>query len=113
MQLSGPPQSARFKQGEILRVSTTLAPGTCLTVIAVGDGISELDVQIAIVPGGMGGPSGIPPMVLAMDTKTGPVAIVGGGGQCFKSPLPLAMPIAVGVTATQGQGEATVQLFTK
>ncbi len=113
LQPSGSAQSARFKQGDVLRVSATLTPGMCLTAIAVGDGIGELDMHVAIAPSGAAGLPGFPPMVVATDTKTGPVAIVGGGGQCFKSPLPLAMPIVVVVTATQGQGEATVQLFTK
>jgi len=109
MSPQGSPQSAKFRQGDVLVVPVTLAPSQCLTALGVSSGIQELDMQLLIsLPG-----AGIPPTALAVDTSTGSTARIGGGGNCMKNPLPLPMPAVLVLRATAGSGEAMVQTFVK
>jgi hypothetical protein len=55
----------------------------------------------------------LPPATLAQDQGTGPQAVLGGNGQCFKNPLPVGGPAKVVMTATGGSGLAMAQIFSK
>jgi len=108
----GPIEGARFKQGEVLVTNLKLSTGQCLTVIATSDTIIELDLELHLVmPQGttLSGQA----MVLAKDSSTGRNATLGTGGNCFKNPIPIPMPVILVTRATQGQGTALVQVFVK
>ena len=100
-----------FRRGETLQQTITMGPGRCYMVIAVGTGITELDVRLAIDAPGL--PPGLGSAVLAQDATSGPVAILGGRGQCFKNPLPLPIPVAVAVEASAGAGIAAARVYSK
>ncbi|NUP11049.1 MAG: hypothetical protein HOW73_33810 [Polyangiaceae bacterium] len=102
--------AAAFKQGDTLVLELPIEPGRCLSVVAVSDTIKELDLELALSPQAA---MPMPPALLAKDTTTGPAAKLGGGGNCFKSPLPFVMPATVTMRATQGSGSAALQILVK
>jgi hypothetical protein len=107
MQPDGGAFAGQFQQGQTLEQPFQLQPGRCYGVVGVGIGITELDVQIV-----MHQPP-LPPATLAQDQGTGPQAVLGGNGQCFKNPLPVGGPAKVVMTATGGSGLAMAQIFSK
>jgi hypothetical protein len=107
MQPDGASFAGQFQQGQVLEQPFQLQPGRCYSVIGVGIGITELDIQIV-----MHQPP-LPPAPLAQDNTSGPQAVLGGGGNCFKNPLPIGGPAKVVMTATGGSGVAMAQIFSK
>jgi hypothetical protein len=108
MQPDGGSFAGQFQQGQTLEQPFNIQPGKCYSVVGVGLGITELDIQIVAQPAPM-----LPPTVLAQDNTQGPNATLGGGGNCFKNPLPIGGPAKVVVTATAGSGIAVAQIFVK
>jgi len=101
--------AGQFQQGQTLEQPFNIEPGKCYTVVGVGLGITELDIQIVMQP-----PiPGAPPVPLAQDNQTGPNATLGGGGNCFKNALPIGGPGKVIVKATGGSGIALAQIYKK
>ncbi len=104
----GAPVVGMFQAGQQLESTITMQPGKCYTVIAVGTGMSNLNVQLAAstpVPG-------MNP-VLAQDQTTGPQAVVGKAPNCYAWALPLPGSAKVITTAVDGQGIAAVQVYEK
>ncbi|MEZ4440391.1 MAG: hypothetical protein R3B72_14945 [Polyangiaceae bacterium] len=99
--------AGQFQQGQTLEQPFQIQPGRCYSVVAVGIGITELDVQIVLHQ------PPLPPYVAAQDQGTGPQAVLGGKGQCFKNPLPVGGPAKVVMTATGGAGLAMGQIYSK
>lgn len=96
-----------FARGDIVSLPVMLQPGQCLVVLAVGKGVSELELELyAVLPI----PNGPPPMLLAKDTLTGPIAAIGAGGNCFKTPLPMALPVQLVLRASAGSGPAMLEV---
>lgn len=107
MQPDGPSFAGQFQQGQTLEQAFQIQPGKCYSVIGVGVGITELDVQIVLHQ------PPLPPYVAAQDQGTGPQAVLGGKGQCFKNPLPVGGPAKVVMTATGGAGIGMAQVYSK
>lgn len=107
MQPDGPSFAGQFQQGQTLEQAFQIQPGKCYSVVGVGVGITELDVQIVLHQ------PPLPPYVAAQDQGTGPQAVLGGGGQCFKNPLPVGGPAKVVMKATGGSGIAMAQVYSK
>jgi hypothetical protein len=107
MQPDGQAFAGQFQQGQILEQPFQVQPGRCYAVVGVGVGITELDVQIVLHQ------PPLPPYVAAQDQGTGPQAVLGGRGNCFKNPLPIGGPAKVVMTATGGAGLAMAQLYSK
>jgi len=103
----GPAIAAQFQQGQVFEQSFQLQPGRCYTVVGVGLGITELDVEIVVHQ------PPAPEWLAATDQMTGPHAIVGGGNNCFKNPLPVGGPAKVRLKATGGAGVAMAQIYSK
>ncbi len=103
----GPAMAAQFQQGQIHEQSFQIQPGRCYTVIGVGIGITELDVEIVLHQ------PPAPEWVAAADQTPGPHAVLGGGSNCFKNPLPVGGPAKVRMRATGGSGVAMAQIFSK
>lgn len=109
MQPEGGAFAGQFTEGQTLEQPINLAPGKCYAVVGVSlPGIQELDVQIAAQPVPQ-----LPPAVLAQDNATGPIAVVGGKGNCFKNPAPIPVTGKVIVKATKGAGIAGAQIYVK
>ena len=108
MQPEGGAFAGQFQEGQTLEQPFNIQAGKCYSVIAVGMGVQELDVQIVAQPAPM-----LPPAVLAQDSTSGPNATLGGRGQCFKNPLPIGGPAKVLLRATRGAGVAIAQIFVK
>jgi len=98
--------AGNFQQGQTLEQPFNIEPGKCYTVVGVGVGITELDIQIV-------GQLGPMTQVLAQDNQQGPQAVVGSAGNCFKNPLPVGGPAKVVMTATGGTGIAVAQIYKK
>ena len=84
MQPDGGAFAGQFQEGQTLEQPFNIQPGKCYSVVGVGIGIQELDIQIAAQP-----VPNLPPTVLAQDNSTGANATLGGKGNCFKNPLPI------------------------
>jgi len=107
MQADGSPFAGQFAAGQTLEQPINLQAGKCYTVIGVGLGITELDIQlVAHQPP-------LPAVNLAQDSTTGANATLGGGGQCFKNPLPVGGPAKVILKATAGSGIGVAQVYVK
>ncbi len=109
MQPDGGAFAGQFQQGQSLEQPFNIQPGKCYSVVGVGIGITQLSIQIqaqATIPG-------MPPVTLAQSNGSGPNATLGGGGNCFKNPLPIGGPAKVVMTATGGSGIALGQIFSK
>jgi hypothetical protein len=108
-QPDGGPFAGQFQEGQSLEQPINVQPGKCYTVVAVGMGVQQLDVQIVAQPAPM-----FPPTVLAQSQGAGPTATVGGKANgCFKNPLPFGGPAKVVLKATRGAGMAAAQVYVK
>jgi hypothetical protein len=105
----GSPIAGQFQQGQSLEGQIQMQPNKCYTIIGVGlPPIANLDVQLApfvAVPG-------LPAAVLAQDSTVSPTAIIGEKQACYRSG-PIALPMKVIATVSQGNGVAAVQVYEK
>lgn len=106
----GQPIAGTFKQDDRLHLPVTLQAGRCYTIVAVSSGVTELDIALMVLPA-PGMP--LPAITLAMDSTTGPTAVVGGGANCFKNPMPVPMPAVAVIRATAGAGTVLAQAFSR
>lgn len=100
--------AAQFQEGQMMEEPVNLQPGRCYTVLAVGAGVGEVDISLQLT-------TPIPGMqtALAQDTGSGQQAALGGGGNCYKWPWPMAGQAKYVVKATRGSGIVAAQLYTK
>jgi hypothetical protein len=99
--------AGNFLEGQTLEQPFQLTPGKCYTVLAVGVGITEVDLSIVAVtpiPQATG--------VLA-STKGTNMASLGGRGTCYKWELPVPINAKFVVRAGAGRGVAAAQLYSK
>jgi hypothetical protein len=99
--------AGNFKEGQTLEQPFQLLPGRCYTVLAVGAGITQIDLAIVAVtpiPQASG--------VLAQ-TSGGPSAALRGRDNCYRWELPVGINAKYVIRAARGQGVAAGQLYTK
>lgn len=109
MKADGGPFAGQFLEGQTLEQPISIAPGKCYTIVGLGIGIQELDIQLVAEPA-----PGLPPVVLAQDSTTGAAATLGGKATgCWKNPTPLGGQGKVILKATKGAGVAAAQVFSK
>src|SRR5262245_12999463 len=72
MQPDGAAFAGQFQEGQTLEQPFNIQPGRCYSVVGVGVGITELDVQIVLHS------PPLPPYVAAQDNGSGPQAVLGG-----------------------------------
>lgn len=109
MKPDGGPFAGHFQEGQSLEQPINISPGKCYTVVGIGLGIEELDIQLVAQPA----PT-LPPVVLAQDSSTGAAATLGGKASgCWKNPTPLGGPGKVILKATKGTGLAAAQVYVK
>ncbi|HZO13125.1 MAG TPA: hypothetical protein VFB62_07695 [Polyangiaceae bacterium] len=107
MKEDGAAMAGQFQEGQVLEQPVQIQPGRCYTVVGVGIGITELDVELVVHQPPM------PEYVAATDGSSGPQAVLGGGSKCFKNPLPFGGPGKLRMRATGGSGVALAQLYSK
>lgn len=105
MSPDGQLMSARLQPDGHAEGSLTLQPGSCYTVIGFA-GIGVLDYQINM----MTAPP-VPPQVVAQSPSGGVAPVVGGGGQCMRSPYPLPVVVKIDMHVLKGQGLVGAQVF--
>lgn len=109
MQPESAPFAAQFQEGQTFEQPFNIQAGKCYSVIAVGLGIADLDVQIAAQP-----MPNMPPVVLAQDSMASPNVTLGGKKDgCWKNPTPLAGQGKVILKAAKGGGIGVAQIFVK
>ncbi|WP_437814304.1 hypothetical protein [Sorangium sp. So ce1078] len=109
MKADGGPFAGQFQEGQSLEQDITISAGKCYTVVGIGIGVQELDIQLVSQPA-----AALPPVVLAQDSTTGAAATLGGKASgCWKNPLPVGGPGKVILKATKGAGIAAAQVFSK
>jgi hypothetical protein len=99
--------AGNFKEGQTLEQAFQMLPGKCYTVLAVGAGITQVDLAIVAVtpiPQASG--------VLAQ-TSGGNSAALRGRGNCFRWDLPVGINAKYVIRAARGQGVAAGQLYAK
>lgn len=109
MQAEGGAFAGQFQEGQILEQPVTFQPNKCYAVVGVSlPGISELDVQLVAQP-----LPNVPPVVLSQDSSSGPIAVAGGDGNCFKQLLPAPVAGKAILKVTKGAGIAGAQIYVK
>jgi hypothetical protein len=98
---------ATFAEGQIHEHPFQIQPGRCYSVVGLGVGITELDVEIVVQQ------PPAPEWVAAVDGSSGPHAVLGGNGNCFKNPFPVGAPAKIRLKATGGSGVAVAQLYSR
>jgi hypothetical protein len=101
------PFAGTFQPGQTLEQDITVNPGRCYGVVGVGVGITELDVQIVLHQ------PPLPAYTAQQDNQTGPKAVIGSGGNCWRSLLPAPTTAKVIMTAQAGTGIGMAQVFSK
>lgn len=108
MTKEGATVAANFQEGQTLESSFTFQPGKCYTVVAVGAGIQEIDIEMQYVT-----PiPGLNPSI-GKDTQKGAQASIGGKGNCLKPLSPIPANAKFIVRASKGAGLAAAQLYSK
>ena len=107
MAADGQSFAGQFQEGQTLEQPINIQAGKCYTIVAMGAGIQQLDIQLVAQQ------APLPAVVLAQSNTTGAQASLGGKGQCFRNPLPIGGPGKVVVKATKGAGMAAAQVFVK
>ncbi len=99
--------AGNFKEGQTLEQAFQMLPGKCYTVLAVGAGISQVDLAIvAVTP--LPQASG----VLAQTSGT-TSASLRGRGNCFRWDLPVGINAKYVIRAARGMGVAAGQLYSR
>lgn len=108
MQREGNVAAAQFQEGQSMEEPVSLQPGKCYTVLAVGAGVAEVDIALQLT-------TPMPGMnpALAQDSGAGHQAALGGGGNCYKWPWPMAGQAKYVIKATRGSGIVAGQLYVK
>jgi hypothetical protein len=108
MAKEGPTVAGNFQTGQTLESAFSFQPGKCYTVVAVGAGITEIDIEMQYVT-----PiPGLNPQI-GKDSQKGSQASIGGKGNCLKPLSPIPANAKFIVRATSGAGVAAAQLYVK
>jgi hypothetical protein len=100
--------AGNFQEGQTLESAFTFQPGKCYTVVAVGAGVSQIEVEMQYVT-----PlPGLAPSI-GKSTQKGPQASIGGKGNCLKPISPFPANAKFIVRAAKGAGVAAAQLYSK
>jgi hypothetical protein len=99
--------AAQFQAGQTLEQPINIQAGKCYTIVAVGAGVTQVDIQLVAQQ------APLPAVVLAQSNTQGANASLGGKGSCFRNPLPIGGPGKVVIKATTGAGLVAAQVFVK
>lgn len=103
----GPVFGGNFATGPVLEQPLELEPNKGYTIIATAAGLQFFDVAIVLNPG-----FGNPPVELAIASAEQGTCVLGGRGESYIWPAPLAVAAKIVITATRGeQGIVIAQVF--
>jgi hypothetical protein len=100
--------AGQIAEGQSQESAFQFVPGKCYTVVAAGAGVTQIEVEIQYalpIPG-------IAPSV-GKSSQKGPMASMGGKGNCLKPLSPVAAPAKFIVRAVKGSGVFAAQLYSK
>jgi hypothetical protein len=108
MTKEGATVAGNFQEGQTLEGTFSFQPGKCYTVVAVGAGITEIDLEMQYV-------TPIPGLApsIGKDGQKGPQASIGGKGNCLRPISPFPANAKFIVRASKGAGVAAAQLYVK
>lgn len=101
--------AGQFQAGQTMEQQFQMSPNKCYAALAVGAGISEMNIQFVLqqpMPG-------LPNPVLAEDKSTGATAKLGARGTCFRWQAPFGANVKAVFTAVGGQGIAAGRVYSK
>jgi hypothetical protein len=96
---------AKLTEGQRGTMPVKLAPGECAAFIAQG-GLGVIEVDLFLTGGD--GASG---RILAEDTATGPIAVIGGRGRCVRGANGAALDALLNVAVRRGAGVVLVRQY--
>jgi hypothetical protein len=105
MQPSGDVQIALLHEGERASRPVAIAVGECATFVAQG-GLGSVEVDMFLTAPGSPVPS-----VLAQDQDVGSIAVLGGRGECIRSPTGAAFTGELHVRMRRGEGVVLVRSY--
>jgi len=108
MQPVGSMVKLTLQQGETSEGQFQLQPGKCYTLVgAAMPGVIETAIKVTM-------PAPLTTQVLGQNAAgPNPMPVVWGGGNCYKTPSPIAMPVRLEVTMKQGAGTIGIQPYAK
>jgi hypothetical protein len=97
-----------LQQGQTSEGQVTLQPGKCYTLIGASSiGVLETEIKVTM-------PAPLNTQVLGQNAAgMNPMPVVWGGGNCYRSPSPIAMPVRLEVTMKSGAGTIGIQAYSK
>ena len=106
MKPDGDAFAGQFNNGQVLEQAFEIEPGRCYGAVAVGVGISELEMALVL---------GEPPVdhVMGRDELKGWQAVIGPSGRCISNPLPATAEAKLVITAVTGQGQVLARIYSK
>ena len=107
MKSAGEIFSARLAEGQRATMAVRLAPGECATFIAQG-GLGVIEVDLFLTGG-----EGASERILAEDTATGPIAVIGGRGKCFPGAPGTGTTAVLNAAVRRGAGVVLVREYRK
>jgi hypothetical protein len=108
MTKEGPIIAGNFQEGQTVEGQFSFTPGKCYTVVAVGAGPQEVDIEMQYVTA----IPGLNPSI-GRDSQKGSQASIGGKGNCLKPLSPIAANAKYIVRAAKGAGVIATQLYVK
>jgi len=97
-----------LQQGQTSEGQVTLQPGKCYTLVGASSiGVLETEIKVTM-------PAPLTQQVLGQNAAgMNPMPVVWGGGNCYRSPSPIAMPVRLEVTMKSGAGTIGIQAYSK
>src|SRR5689334_19667031 len=107
MKPSGEIFSTTLAEGQRATLPVKLAAGECATFIAQG-GLGVIEVDLFLTGG-----EGVHARILAEDTATGPIAVIGGHGRCVTGPAGAGIEATLHAAVRRGAGVVLVRAYKK
>jgi hypothetical protein len=104
---AGPVLVATLKEGQRATTTLSLGPKECATFVAQG-GLGIIEVDLFLTEG-----ERAERRVLAEDSNTGPIAVIGGRGKCVPGLRDRPLTVDLFVTARRGAGVVLVGRYIK
>jgi hypothetical protein len=97
----------QFEPGDVFEQLIEIQAGKGYTIVAVGDGIEQLDILLVVQQ------PGLPASIVAQSSTQGPTAVLGGrsSGGPWMNPWPFGGPLQIVLRATRGAGLAGAQAY--
>jgi hypothetical protein len=92
-------------EGGHVEFMTQMDPGKCYTIIAYGDGLADMDVNLLAPP--------LYNIVAGQDGMVGPTAVIGATPNPLCPILPIPIPYKIDLHAKKGGGAVAAQVYVK